>query len=223
MVRRNKIRSVRYAIAMAVSLLCLLLSIAVPITKAAHRESPPAAGAGRALARFVIADFDGDEKPDYVTVDVNQSHLHLTDYSIRLRLSRGFESAIGITAPSGGLQLSSRDVNGDNILDVVVRTALDSNLVAVLINDGNGNFSLAKPELFPGLQNEAAFHFNGEIAHVPEQVLTLPSRSLNGVLAENVCERRLKNVSEPRQPEGKAEFSDFSYQSDFGRSPPECR
>ena len=48
MVRRNKIRSVRYAIAMAVSLLCLLLSIAVPITKAANRESPPATGAGRA-------------------------------------------------------------------------------------------------------------------------------------------------------------------------------
>ena len=94
---------------------------------------------------------------------MNQSHLHLTDYSIRLRLSRGFESAIGITAPSGGLQLSSRDVNGDNILDVVVRTALDSNLVAVLINDGNGNFSLAKPELFPDCRMKQPFISTGRL------------------------------------------------------------
>lgn len=223
MVRINQIRNFGYAITMAASLLCLVLGIAAPIAKAAEREPMPAADSGRVLSRFVIADFDGDEKPDYATVDVNQSHIRLTDYSIRLKLSRGFESAIGITAPSGGLQLSSRDVNGDNILDVVVRTAFDSNLVAVLINDGNGKFSLAKPELFPGLQNEPDSYLNEQSSRVPERVLTLPSRSQNGELAENAREERLKNVSEPLKAKGKAEFSDFSYQSDSGRSPPECR
>lgn len=177
--------------------------------------------AQRGLAGFVIADFDGDQNPDYATVDVDQSHFRLTSYSIHLKLSRGLESAIGITALSGGLQLTSKDVNGDNILDVVVRTTFDSNLVAVLLNDGNGNFSLSEPDSFPGLQREADFYFNVQIARAPEHLLMLPSKGPTGEQAEYAEKSRLKFAAEPLQLEEKPDFCNFSYQSDFGRSPPE--
>jgi hypothetical protein len=77
--------------------------------------------------------------------------------------------------------------------------------------------------LFPGLQNESCSHVRREVARVPERVLTLPSRSSMGEMAENAREEWLKNGSERLKPERKAEFSDTSYHPDFGRSPPECR
>jgi hypothetical protein len=219
--RGSQMRYVGHSIAMAMTLLCLLMGSFGQATEAAQRSSSPVIQAGRGLAGFVIADLDGDEIPDYATVDVDQSHIRLTNYSIHLKLSRGLESAIGITAPSGGLQLSSKDVNGDNILDVVVRTTFDLNLVAVLINDGNGNFSLAEPEFFPGLQHEADLHFNAETVRIPEQILMLPSRSPMSEQAEYAEKSRLKFAAESLSAEQPQDFCNFSYQSEFGRSPPE--
>ena len=38
----------------------------------------------------------------------------------------------------------ARDVNGDDVIDLAVTTAMGSHFVAVLINDGHGKFALAK-------------------------------------------------------------------------------
>ncbi len=208
----------------AVALVCVLAGSGMPMAKAAARpQQRPWTDAEQSLSRFVIADFDGDAKPDFATVQADQFHVRVTDYSIHVRLSRGLESSIGLTALSGGLQLSSRDVNGDDKLDVVVRTALDSSLVAVLINDGQGNFTLAKPELFPGLEKEAEFYFRAETVRPIERLLLLPMRSVLGEELEGGPAERVNIAREPFGTEEKPDFCDFSYQSDFGRAPPECR
>jgi hypothetical protein len=115
----------------------------------AERLSP----ATSALASwpFAIADFDGDSLPDLATVTVGQMSASQTRYWIRLQLSSGARQAIGITAPSGGLHLASRDVNGDSFPDLVVMALWERHPVAVLLNDGHGNFTLNEPSSFGAL------------------------------------------------------------------------
>jgi hypothetical protein len=103
----------------------------------------------RAVAsRFAIADFDGDSRPDLATVETGQIGASQARYWIGFRLSAGPHQLIGVTAPVGGLEISSRDVNGDNFLDLVVTTAWLKRPVAILVNDGHGNFTVADPAAF---------------------------------------------------------------------------
>jgi hypothetical protein len=200
---------------------CLLVSVKGIVVAAATPGSAPFANDGQVPGHFVIGDFDGDQKPDLATVHVDQSHIELTEYSIHLQLSRGLNLSVGLTAPSGGLQLFSRDVNGDDILDVVVRTTLDSNLVAVLINDGHGKFTLAKPEMFPELKNEPGSRFNSETGCWAERVVLLPSRGFARDHFGAEITQRIKAVTEELRREKTPNFRSPFCHSDFGRSPPQ--
>src|SRR4029077_5207486 len=97
---------------------------------------------------FAIADFDGDNRPDLASVHVGQSNSISTRYWIAFHLSGGSGQTVGITAPRGGLQITSRDVNGDNFPDVIVTTAWTNKPVAILLNDGFGNFTASDPANF---------------------------------------------------------------------------
>jgi hypothetical protein len=200
---------------------CLCISGAGLAVTASAPRVPLFSGGAQSLGRFVIADFDGDQKPDFAIVNVDRSHIELTEYSIHLQLSLGFESAIGLTAPSGGLWLSSRDVNGDDQLDVVVRTTRNSNLVAVLINDGHGRFTVAKPELFPALENEPGIYLDSEPRRQAERILSLPSRRPVGDSAESQPIGRMKTDAEPLKVEKEKKFSNLFAHSNSGRAPPE--
>jgi hypothetical protein len=112
----------------------------------------PKSGSGSSLqvpSQFAIADFDGDKRPDLATVHAGVSSSWDTQYWIAFQLSGGSRQTLGITAPTGGLQITSRDVNGDSFLDVVVTTAWTNRPVAVLLNDGQGNFRASSPCAFP--------------------------------------------------------------------------
>jgi len=122
----------------------------------------PQSSAGSVLSapHFAIGDFDGDQKPDLATVQVDPYTQRDSRYSIHLQLSFGTGSAIGLTAPFGGLLLSAKDVNGDSAIDLVVTTAVGHNLVTVLVNDGHGNFSVAEQGAFPELSAEGGCHLD---------------------------------------------------------------
>jgi hypothetical protein len=109
---------------------------------ALHAESAPAFP--RAVSsHFAIADFDGDRKPDLATVQTEgaDSSAHMR-YSIRFELTAGLPQTIGVTASAGGLQIVARDVNGDEMLDLLVSTEWLHQPVAILLNDGHGKFTL---------------------------------------------------------------------------------
>jgi hypothetical protein len=132
---------------------CLTLLAFLGLAAAAGKAAAPGAGGGSAHRSafgvdLVIADLDGDSRPDMASVSVAHNSQQSTDYFIRLQFSTAADATIGLTARAGGLDLAQSDVNGDSILDVVVRTALDSKVVAVLVNDGHGKFSLADPSSF---------------------------------------------------------------------------
>jgi hypothetical protein len=102
----------------------------------------------QAASHFAIADFDGDNRPDFASVHVAQSSLRTTRYWIAFQLSGRAGQTVSVTAPNGGLRITARDVNGDTFPDVVVTTLWTNKPVAILLNDGLGNFTAANPSEF---------------------------------------------------------------------------
>jgi hypothetical protein len=98
---------------------------------------------------FAISDFDGDNKPDFAKVQNGGTTASKTRYSIDFELSTGSRQSFVLTAPAGGLRLESRDINGDHFPDVVVTTSWTEEPVAVLLNDGRGNFKSLDASVFP--------------------------------------------------------------------------
>jgi hypothetical protein len=127
---------------------------------------------------FAIADFDGDQKPDFATVQGGRASLHDSRYLISFELSTGSKQTIGLTAPIGGLQLDSRDVNGDNLTDLVVSTTWFGRPVAILLNDGHGNFTLMDPSAFPAVTQETLTNWSQRSLQTNDNLAIPPSRSL---------------------------------------------
>jgi hypothetical protein len=125
--------------------------------RAAGAQGVPALPAGFG-PQFAIADFNGDHRPDLACVRGGQSTSATGSYWIDLWLSSTERQSIRLVAPSGGLLIEARDVNGDHIVDLVLSTAWFRQPVAILLNDGHGTFSPAEASAFPG-----AFHRAGDI------------------------------------------------------------
>jgi hypothetical protein len=104
-------------------------------------------------AQIAIADFDGDRFPDSASIQAGTSDGTRTSYSIRLRLTTAGHQAIEVFGPIGGLEIAARDVNGDHAIDLVLTAAWLKQPVAILLNDGHGNFSPIDPAAYP-----EAFH-----------------------------------------------------------------
>jgi hypothetical protein len=128
--------------------LCIGLFAWHPATATQRWEGLDRPTTGTAGASFAIADFDGDSKPDLATVQPGPAMAARTNYWIHLEFSLGNHGSFAVVAPAGGLQIASRDVNGDSFLDLIISTSIANQPVAVLLNDGRGNFTLAKPGAF---------------------------------------------------------------------------
>jgi hypothetical protein len=154
------------------------------------QAAPPAQNygttSGRIAPQFAVADFDGDSRADSATVQVGTREGSASHYSIRFRLSSGWSSQnIDLTAPTGGLDISSRDVNGDDFLDVIVTTAWTNQPVAVLLNDGQGNFTESDPSVFPGAFATSENSWNFRTDPIPDASAALFSRYHSGDYEED--------------------------------------
>lgn len=135
------------------ALLCLLLlGMGRCVGPSQHRVRPMLSSYQNGT-RFLFVDFDGDRIPDFAQVELQNRRYAKNNYSIHVKLSAGMESAIGVSGPDGGLRVAARDVNGDEALDLVLTSNLDSDFVEVLLNDGHGNFSVAKDNEFVRPEN----------------------------------------------------------------------
>jgi hypothetical protein len=204
----------------ALLFLCLVIGVGSRGTVAPVPPRSASALSGQVTSRFAIADFDGDSRPDLATVQVGQISASAARYWIRFQMSTGSRQAIGVTAPIGGLEIALRDVNGDNCLDLIVTTARLNQPVAVLLNDGHGNFTLNDPAAFPGIVWGSATYWTPAGVQWKDVAVVLPSRNLPGDCDES------KGVSSPRYLPG-ARVSAASHLPAFplavsvlGRAPP---
>jgi hypothetical protein len=138
--------------------------------------------------QFVIADLDGDRKPDVASVETASARSANTNYSIRLQFGAGAVSAIGVSAPIGGLQVAARDVNGVDSIDLILTSNLDASFVEVLLNDGHGNFSVADPGAYREVENESNVFLNAPARPVIDQTTLASLRSSFGEEGAPLCD-----------------------------------
>jgi hypothetical protein len=157
------------------SLFCLLGLAAQGVASATPARNILKSSAG-INSNFALADFDGDRKPDLAIVEAEKNGSSArTRYSIRFELAAGDAQVFGLTAPAGGLQIMPRDVNGDDALDLLVSTTWQHTQVAVLLNDGHGNFRLAEPGAFLSAFWWSEKQWNSRTTLVRDGVALLPS------------------------------------------------
>jgi hypothetical protein len=181
---------------------------------------PSATSFGPGL-QFAVADFDGDHRPDLVGVQAGQGDVALarTNYWIQLQLSAAGHQTISLVAPSGGLQIAARDVNGDQIPDLILTTTWLGQPVAIFINDGHGTFTRVETSAFPEAFHESQTRWNSSTDRASEAVgFPPPSRSGVCIAVARVQHAGSKAGAAPAsRPE--FFFSPFLF-SQLGRAPP---
>jgi len=106
-----------------------------------------AAGHGFLAANdtFAIDDFDGDLAPDIASVQSVSSDSSGWNYLVQLQFGSGERRSIWLASYGRDVRIVARDVNGDGIPDLIIRSAWSEEPYAVLINEGNGAFSPVDP------------------------------------------------------------------------------
>ena len=169
--------------------------------------------------QFAIADFDGDVRPDWATIQAGLNNSGDTNYWIQLQLSTGGPQSIRLVGPAGGLRIEARDVNGDHAVDLVLATAWFRQPVAVLLNDGHGRFSRVEPTAFPDAFADSRTNW-GSASNVLGDALGFPPESRAGICQEG------RGLLRGRSPTNRISFSsaDFLvnllFVSHAGRAPP---
>ena len=127
---------------------------------------------------------------------------------------------VSFIAPLGGLEIIPRDVNGDQALDLVVSAQWLKGPVAVLLNDGHGNFTVTDPGNYPSAVLGQTLHWKVALEEVRDWAALPLVRGGNGQLRGNgnlysACESSERIISEEFCLSA-ASFTSFR----FGRSPP---
>jgi hypothetical protein len=177
------------------SSLCLLFFASLLGGAATAADVPNApAGSFAPNLSFSIADFDGDSRPDLANVQAGETDSLSTDYWIQFQLSAAGRQTFRIIAPMGGLQIVARDVNGDHTLDLVLTTTWLRQPVAILLNDGHGNFSRVEPDAFPEAFGEFKASWGSTTGHAIGAV-GVPPQSREDVCSETDLLLRLRSQS----------------------------
>jgi hypothetical protein len=143
--------------------------------KAAEIQSGPVSSLGPG-PQFAIADFDGDLRPDLVSIQAGANISGGTNYWIQLQLTSAGRQFIQLVAPPGGLVIEARDVNGDHTVDLVLATAWLRQPVAIFLNDGHGIFSRAEATAFPGAFSNSTTNW-GSGANLSTETVGVPPQS----------------------------------------------
>ncbi len=103
-------------------------------------SSPEADTPPLSLMTSVLADFDGDARPD-----IALGRYEWPRYRIEVHFSRRPSAvSLGVPAREWGIVLLALDVNGDAHVDLAVVSAHRAHPVAVWLGDGHGGFRRGK-------------------------------------------------------------------------------
>lgn len=169
---------------------------------------------------FTIADFNGDQRPDFARVlGGDQLGANGYDYAIWIQISGSGRRLIRLVAPFGGLSIEARDVNGDHAVDLVLSTAWLKQPVAILLNDGHGRFSRVAPNAFPAAFNTPKTALQGSSDRAMEPIALAQESSTGSAVPTSrsiAAGSDAGNTSIPQTQFVRASFA----ASRAGRAPP---
>jgi hypothetical protein len=216
-VLKESLATKRYLLARSLILLLFLGVLGGSAKADVDFPNLAAASAGPGLP-FVIADLDGDLRPDFASIQSGPDNSSGTDYWIQLQLAAGRQS-IRLVAPAGGLVIEARTANGHIAADLLVTTAWLRQPVAVFLNDGHGSFSRAEVAAFLGAFCQAQTNWGVTSNQAANAVGILPqSRTAACLKARSLPRFRGHAYSIPESSAG-FPFSSFLI-SHAGRAPP---
>jgi len=169
---------------------------------------------------FAIDDLDGDHRPDLASVQQISNSSSATIYRVEFRLSATSQQSIHLVGPSGGLRIATRDVNGDDIPDLIVSVAWREEPLGVLVNDGRGAFSLAALSSFPRAFGGSGKTLNCKLPPPQTDTVATPTKLPVGDLSgfEYLLQPRPDTSSIPRA--NFATLCSLLLESLLGRAPP---
>jgi hypothetical protein len=170
--------------------------------------------------QFAIADFDGDRRPDLASIQAGPNNSGSTSYRINLELTAAGPQSIGVIAPSGGLLIVARDVNGDHAVDLLLTTAWFRQPVAILLNDGHGNFSRVEPIVFPEAFKESAIQWASTADQMAE-IVGIPAQSPPGGCAKARALPHIRSQADSVSSSSAGFLADSFLVSYAGRAPPQ--
>jgi hypothetical protein len=169
------------------ALACALLAWGVVVRREADvvLATPPSQSESATdLGSAIHADFDGDQKPDFVKGSaVGGSYvlqiLFSTDTpTASLRLSSGVS----------GIRILSRDVNQDHDEDLIVTSCTSPIPVAVFLGDGKGHFQPGNPWNYIPVGIDSPYSYRpitGQTGSAGDfQQRRLPACILSGIFAQ---------------------------------------
>jgi hypothetical protein len=216
---RFAMRCAGFCLCVALLLVFLLFDLGgTSAAASAILQNTPAITVGRVFS-FVVADFDGDRYPDLAAVEARRIDSSFTDYSIRLQLSASGRHAIQLLAPSGGLLIEARDVNGDRAVDLVLSTAWLRQPVAIFLNDGHGSFSRVEPTALPGaFANTAANRASS--SNQGAETVGIPPQPRSGIFSEATNLPDVRRGTDPIFFSSSLFLFDSPFISEADRAPP---
>ncbi len=88
---------------------------------------------------WVLADFNGDQQPDFASARLANRHGQEYAHEVSVRLGSA-QTSFRFRSHTAKIELSARDVDGDEDRDIVVLEAHSKQPLGVWLNDGAGSF-----------------------------------------------------------------------------------
>ena len=104
-----------------------------------------------AVSGWVLADLNGDQNVDLATARSGGHDAHGYAQEVRITLGAFEQTSFHFMSPGAIVELSSRDVDGDQDRDLVILEPVSREPIGVWINDGAGLFHEGNLADFEGL------------------------------------------------------------------------
>ncbi len=104
----------------------------------------PSALDSPAVSGWVLADLNGDQSVDLATARSGRHDAKGYTQEVRISLGAFQQTSFHFLSPGAKIELSSRDVDGDQDRDLVILEPVSREPIGVWINDGAGYFHEGK-------------------------------------------------------------------------------
>jgi hypothetical protein len=172
-----------------------------------------------AVSGWVLSDLNGDRTADLATARSGRHEARGYAQEVKITLGISQDTSFRFFSPGAKIELSSRDVDGDQDRDLVILEPLSREPIGVWINDGAGLFHEGNLADFQALlgQGRSSSGLLPPRQHLPlagisEERIQLAAPTISTTAADRILELLAPRSELPRQE---------LFQSDFRpRAPP---